>query len=106
MSRRIEKDDNPPGLWSLVNLLYLEPIPYNPSNEDSYYPNYGHSARPFVGPPFLELNFEDPKPFRSDGGVNTGPSAPKSSIRLRFKPTGDYKLTDQVLYRASMANRA
>ena len=34
MSRRIEKDDNPPGLWSLVNLLYLEPIPYNPSNED------------------------------------------------------------------------
>lgn len=74
--------------------------------EDSYYPNYGHSARPFVGPPFLELNFEDPKPFRSDGGVNTGPSAPKSSIRLRFKPTGDAKLTDQVLYRASMANRA
>jgi hypothetical protein len=30
MSRRIEEDNNPPGLWSLVNLLYLEPIPYNP----------------------------------------------------------------------------
>ena len=73
--------------------------------EDSFYPNYGHSARPFVGPPFLEMRFEDPKPFRGDGGVNTGPSGPNSSIRLRFRPIGDTKLTDQVLYRASMANR-
>ena len=36
MSRRIEKDEMPPGMLNVVHMLYNEPIPYNPfgSNED------------------------------------------------------------------------
>lgn len=73
--------------------------------ENSYNVNYAHSSRPFVGPPFIEMRFEDPKPFRADGGGNTGPNASNSSIRLKFRPASDSKLTDQILYRASLANR-
>jgi hypothetical protein len=73
--------------------------------ENSFNGNYAHSSRPFVGAPFIEMKFEDPKPLRADGGVNTGPNAPNSSIRLKFRPTGDSKLTDQVLYRSSLSNR-
>jgi hypothetical protein len=74
--------------------------------ENSYNVNYAHSSRPNVGSPFVEMRFEDPKPFRADGGVNTGPKAPTSSIKLKFRPNSDSKLTDEILYRATLANRA
>lgn len=72
--------------------------------ENSFNHNYNHSARPYVGAPFIEMRFEDPKPYRSDGGVNTGPNAPTSSIRLKFRPSSDSKLTDPILYRSTLTN--
>lgn len=74
-------------------------------SEDSFNPNYGHSSRPYVGAPFIEMKFNNPIAFRNDGGVNTGPNAPRSSIRLKFKPTGDSKMTDQLLYRSVLSKQ-
>lgn len=73
--------------------------------ENSYNTNYAHSSRPYVGAPFIEMKLSDPKSYRSDGGVSTGPDAPTSSIRLKFRTTSDSKLTDSVVYRATMVNR-
>ena len=66
--------------------------------------NYGHVDRPYVGCPFIEMRFEDPKPLRAFG-ANIGPDAANSSIRLRFKPNADWKLTDEVVYRNIMTKQ-
>ena len=66
--------------------------------QEDYNPNYGHIDRPYVGCPFIEMRFEDPKPLRAFG-ANIGADAANSSLRLRFKPNADWKLTDEVVYR-------
>ena len=69
--------------------------------EPEYNPNYAGTSRPYVGSPFIEMRFEDPKPLRAIG-ANVGPDAANSSIRLRFKPNSDWKLTDEMVYRNSL----
>lgn len=99
-----KRDLNPVSLLefnSAANINSSDEATY----ENSFNINYGQSSRPYVGAPFIEMRFEDPKSFKSDGGVNTGKNAPNSSIKLKFRPRSDSKLTDQILYRATLANR-
>ena len=74
--------------------------------ETSFNPEYGHSSRPYVGAPFIQMKFFDPKGFPTISGASIGPNASTSSIRLKFRPESDSRLTDDQIYRASMANRS
>lgn len=78
---------------SNANVDYGEGI-----SEDSFNPEYGHSARPYVGAPFIEMKFP-PINMRS-GGVAYGKE--RATIRLKFRRISDSALTDDMLYRASM----
>lgn len=86
---------------SIANIIGQSEATY----ENAFNVNYAHTSRPYVGPPFIEMKFDDPKPFRSDGGGGTGPNSPTSSIRLKFRTSADSKLTDQILYRTTLANQ-
>lgn len=74
--------------------------------ENEFNVNHGHVSRPYVGSPFVEMYFPEPKSFRADGGGNIGPNAPSATIRLRFKNIADSKLTDNILYRSTLANQS
>lgn len=72
-------------------------------SENSFNPELGHSSRPYVGAPFIQLDLNN-NPELSKGGVNYGRK--KSSIRLKFRKSSDTNLTDELLYRSSMADRS
>ena len=65
--------------------------------ENSYNVNYNHSARPFVGAPFIEMKFQEP--ISTNGMFRTN-----SSIRLKFKPNTRSALTDRILYKNNLGN--
>lgn len=62
--------------------------------EPSWDPNYGHSSRPFVGAPFVEMFFDGYDQF-----------APQSVLRLKYKKFGNIKLGDDILYRNTLSGR-
>ena len=66
----------------------------------SYNPEYGHSDRPFVGTPYIEMNLFEPHYFPQPGGtVNS-----RSTIRLKFKPRPtNPTLRDDTMYRSNLA---
>ena len=68
-------------------------------SEDSFNPEYGHSSRPYVGAPFIQMNLNNDISMYNNG-VNY--NRPKSSIRLKFKKFSDSRLKDDLLYRSSM----
>lgn len=75
-------------------------------SEDSFNPNYNHSSRPFVGAPFIEFDFNS-----NDNSTALGKNAdmfgkPRSNIKLKFQKEADSKLTDALLYRATLSNRS
>lgn len=64
--------------------------------EDAWNGEYGHTSRPFVGAPFIEITLGEPttKPNQSDG-------AKRTMIRLRFKSkTGMEDLGDKDMFRS------
>jgi len=68
--------------------------------ESSFNPEYGHSARPYVGTPFIELNLNDPQNFPTSGGVVQN----RSSIKLRFRSLSSAKAlkNDAIMYKARL----
>lgn len=75
----------------------------NISNENAFNVNYGHTSRPFVGAPYIELV----NGFPSISGSNGLPtsSQKKPEIRLKFKKTSATGLTDDIVYRSFIDNR-
>lgn len=71
----------------------------DPTSEASFNPNYGHSSRPFVGAPFIEIKLKDPKLKAND--VNS--ERESSHIRLKFKKAIENGLdNDKKLYRFNL----
>lgn len=90
---------------SLVEFNALSGVNYfNRSAEASFNPNYGHSSRPFVGAPFVELAI----PY--DGGTGAlGKNAdmfgkPRAQVKLKFLQTADARLSDDLLYRSGASS--
>lgn len=69
------------------------------TSENSFNVNFGHSSRPYVGAPFIQMNLNN-DPHMRKGGVHYGRK--DTSIRLKFRPTADAALTDKLLYRSYM----
>ena len=72
-------------------------------SENSFNVELGHSSRPYVGAPFIQMDLNNELNLRGNG-VNYGRK--ESSIRLKFRKMSDPKLTDDLLYRSSMDNRS
>jgi len=68
-------------------------------SEDSFNPKYGHSSRPYVGAPFIQMKLNQ-NPTVSGNGVDYNRN--ESYIKLKFRNTGDSRLEDRILYRASL----
>lgn len=66
--------------------------------ETSFNRNYGHSSRPFVGPPFIELRLANP--ILTKNGVAYDQA--RSSIKLKFKRDANVNVTDRELYHSSL----
>ena len=72
-------------------------------SENSFNTELGHSSRPYVGAPFIQMNLNN-SPVLRPGGVNY--NRKESRIRLKFRKQSDDKLDDKLLYRASMDGRS
>lgn len=72
-------------------------------SENSFNVELGHSSRPYVGAPFIQMNLNN-DPTMTKGGVDY--ARKKSSIRLKFRKYSDSRLTDDLLYRSSMDGRS
>ena len=70
-------------------------------SENSFNVELGHSSRPYVGAPFIQLDLNN-DPVLTRGGVNYGRK--QSSIRLKFRKQSDPSLSDKLLYHASLDN--
>lgn len=70
-------------------------------SENSFNVELGHSSRPFVGPPFIEIKLGETR--LKDNGVDASRS--RTEIRLKFKKDSGAELSDSLLYRYSMGNR-
>lgn len=70
-------------------------------SENSFNVALGHSSRPLVGTPFIEMKLGDMKlvPDSVDRNRN------RSEIRLKFRKKCGDDLNDSLLYRYSMSNR-
>jgi len=68
-------------------------------SENSFNVELGHSSRPYVGVPFIQMKL-NPNISLRPNGVNYGRG--ESSIRLKFKKYSDYNLNDRLLYSASL----
>lgn len=86
---------------SLLEFNNLARISSNPVAENNFNPKYGHSSRPFVGVPFIEMFLANPQ--LRDGGAALG--GKRTAIRLKFKNTEDLALSDDSLYRATFVGR-
>lgn len=78
--------------------------------ESSFNPNYNHSSRPFVGAPFVEFSSSNPDAFSRYHNIPIGANADifgknSTTIKLKFLKEADSKLSDDLLYRSSLANR-
>jgi hypothetical protein len=71
-------------------------------SENSFNTNLGHSSRPYVGAPFIQMDLNNELSMKS-GGVNY--ERKQSSIRLKFRKASDPSLDDELLYRSSMDGR-
>lgn len=95
-----KRDLNPISLIEFNNITGIgDAIP--PIAENSFNPNLGHSARPYVGAPFIEMKL---------GDTNLLPDTVDSmryrtELRLKFLKESSPKLTDDLLYRYSMSGR-
>jgi len=59
-------------------------------------PYIGHSARPFVGAPFIEIRYANKAAALVADGVNY--ATQDTRLRLKFKKPSDKRLTDNLLY--------
>lgn len=76
-------------------------------SEASFNPNYNHSSRPFVGCPFIEFDANAGDPTGSLGrNADMFGNRASYNIRLKFMRDADSKLSDELLYRSSLTNRA
>lgn len=66
------------------------------TSQRSYNANYNHSARPFVGAPFIEFSFPKNTELIPLGVNYVSQSA---QIRLKFKKPDDSRMTDSILYK-------
>jgi len=99
-----KRDLNPVSLLEFNSAADIKNL-FSLSYEDSFNPNYGHSSRPYVGAPFIEMRFNEPfSGLGNYNGVGLGENAPNSSIRLKFRPVSDYRLTDEKMYKARLSN--
>jgi len=71
----------------------------------SVHTDYSNTVRPYVGCPFLTMEFRDPVTVPVRNGAGIGPSASSSKIRLKFRNAeeSDTRLSDRNLYRATLA---
>lgn len=97
----MKRDMSPISLVEFNNIAKV-PLTGTIVSEDSFNTNLGHSSRPYVGTPFIEMKLGD---FGLvPGSVNRMRN--RTEIRLKFKKYADNDLTDDLLYRYSMADRA
>lgn len=82
---------------SLLEFNHVANVPENVLYQYAFNENYGHVARPYVGAPFIEMDLADTR-LRSHG-VET--ARKNTQIRLRFRPTDDTFLTDEMLYKSN-----
>lgn len=76
----------------------------NPVAEASFNPNYNHTARPYVGAPFVEI--VAPAGYLANTGNNSDMfGKARTEIRLKFLTNTDAKLTDELLYRSPYSQR-
>lgn len=71
-------------------------------SEASFNTNLGHSSRPYVGAPFIEMKLGDF--VMEKDTVNR--TRNRTEIRLKFQKYANDDLTDDLVYRYSMADRA
>ena len=78
------------------------------SAEAGFNVEYGHSSRPFVGAPYIEMKLDsNAKGFPSRNSTSIGPNAPNATLRLKFrKECGASELRDETMYRHSLINRS
>ncbi len=94
-----KKDMSPISLLEFNNLAKITDVPVS---ENSFNVELGHSARPYVGTPFIEMYLGSPSLV--SGGVNFE-TKKRTTIRLKFKPTDIQGMDDDSLYRSSMLGR-
>jgi hypothetical protein len=100
-----KRDLNPVSLIEFNRASNIK-SPNDAISEEAFNPEYGHSNRPYVGAPFVEMLLRNPKNMNPLGGVNRGPNAANSILRLKFKKYSDRTLTDELIYRNGLAGRS
>lgn len=85
---------------SLLEFNNLAKISSSPTSENSFNAQLNHSARPFVGTPFIEMFLAEPRLVAN--GVESAQG--RTSLRLKFKRGTEINgVNDNVLYRNSLA---
>lgn len=97
----MKRDLSPISLIEFNNIAGV-PIDGTIVSEDSFNTNLGHSSRPYVGPPFIEMKLGDYELV----GDTVNRMRNRTEIRLKFKKYANSDLTDDLLYRYSMSDRA
>lgn len=72
-------------------------------NENAFNVNYGHTSRPFVGCPYIELVNGSPHASGPNGLPDT--KSKKPQIRLKFKKTSTNGINDDLVYRSYLDGR-
>lgn len=62
--------------------------------------NVGHCARPYVGCPYIEMDFAEP----NLGSNDSNRSSKRSSIRLKFRADTNPSRSDEILFKNNTAN--
>lgn len=97
-----KRDLNP---ISLLEFNYNAKVPYGGSinNEAAFNVNYGHTSRPIVGCPYIELRSGVANP--SSGGGLSATKTQRPEVRLKFKRTSASSLNDNMIYRSYLDNK-
>lgn len=75
-----------------------------PVAEAAFNPNYNHTARPYVGAPFIEICA--PAGYLANTGNNSDMyGKPRTEIKLKFLVNTDDRLSDELLYRSPYSQR-
>lgn len=99
-SYSFKKDLSPISLIEFNSIAGIDAD--NGISENSFNVEFGHSSRPYVGAPFIQLNLNN-NPTMTNNGVDY--SRNKSHIRLKFRKMSDTRLNDDLLYRTDLSGR-
>lgn len=95
-----KRDMNPISLIEFNNAANIKDQS-DATSENSFNVNYGHSSRPYVGCPFIEMKLGNTE--LQHNGLNYMRN--RTEIRLKFQKSSSSNLNDDLLYRYNLGDR-